>query len=135
MNAVLSAGRQFRLYSRHSRDMTTKALAYCEHGDLMNKRITACVFVTASSLTLCTVQLTDVSMAEMTRDTVHVRFLAAPINPSDINQIEGSYPLRPSVFPAVAGNEGVAEVLAVGTGVTDMHVGDWVVPARPLLGS
>ncbi|EMR11311.1 hypothetical protein PNEG_00340 [Pneumocystis murina B123] len=48
-----------------------------------------------------------------------VKFLASPINPSDINQIEGVYPEKPSFtkdlgtdFPcSVAGNEGVVEII------------------------
>ena len=37
----------------------------------------------------------------------------APINPSDINTIEGKYPLRPEL-PGVPGHEGVGVVEAVG---------------------
>ena len=39
--------------------------------------------------------------------------IQAPVNPSDINQIEGKYPIKPSL-PAVAGNEGVGVVRSVG---------------------
>ena len=42
---------------------------------------------------------------------VLVRMLAAPINPADINMIEGTYPVKPDKFPAIGGNEGVGEVL------------------------
>eukprot|EP00873_Tetraselmis_striata_P004989 jgi/Tetstr1/425253/TSEL_015707.t2 len=44
---------------------------------------------------------------------VLVDFLAAPINPADINIIEGKYPLKPPL-PATPGNEGVAVVYRVG---------------------
>jgi len=44
---------------------------------------------------------------------VLVEMLAAPINPADINMIEGVYAIRPTL-PAIAGLEGVAKVLAVG---------------------
>lgn len=37
----------------------------------------------------------------------------APINPSDINTVQGKYPLRPAL-PGVPGHEGVAEVLRAG---------------------
>ena len=37
----------------------------------------------------------------------------APINPSDINTIEGKYPLTPEL-PGVPGHEGVGVVEAVG---------------------
>ncbi|TCD68433.1 mitochondrial 2-enoyl thioester reductase [Steccherinum ochraceum] len=74
------------------------------------------------------------------QDWVNVKFLLSPINPSDINTIEGVYPSRPSllsswtpdgtpleqpVYPA--GNEGVAVVTAVGGGVKDLKEGDRVI--------
>jgi len=58
----------------------------------------------------------------------------APVNPADINQIEGSYAFIPP-RPFVAGNEGVGEVLAVGKGVKALNPGDWVVPAVAGLGT
>lgn len=60
---------------------------------------------------------------------VLVKMLGTPINPSDINQIEGVYPKRPPL-PAIGGNEGVAEVLRVGNAVTKFKPGDWVLPSR-----
>lgn len=36
--------------------------------------------------------------------------LAAPINPSDMNTIQGTYAVKPTL-PCVLGNEGVGEVL------------------------
>nr|XP_054115034.1 enoyl-[acyl-carrier-protein] reductase, mitochondrial isoform X4 [Callithrix jacchus] len=60
--------------------------------------------------------------------------LAAPINPSDINMIQGNYGLLPEL-PAVGGNEGVAQVVAVGSSVTRLKPGDWVIPANAGLGT
>lgn len=57
---------------------------------------------------------------------VLVDFLAAPINPSDINQIEGKYPIQPPL-PAVAGNEGVAQIMRRGSEV-QLTRGSMVVP-------
>ncbi|RUS25289.1 hypothetical protein BC938DRAFT_472372 [Jimgerdemannia flammicorona] len=80
----------------------------------------------------------------LTPSTIHLRFLAAPINPADVNQIEGAYPIKPpfrmdqvnsEVPVAVGGNEGVAEVIAVGDEVSDVKVGDWVVTARSGFGT
>nr|CAB3461271.1 unnamed protein product [Digitaria exilis] len=57
---------------------------------------------------------------------VCVRMLAAPINPSDINRIEGVYPVRPPLPGAVGGYEGVGQVHAVGPAVTaPLCPGDW----------
>lgn len=40
---------------------------------------------------------------------VLVNYRASPINPSDINAVQGTYPLKPS-FPAIGGNEGAGYV-------------------------
>ncbi|KAI9262112.1 hypothetical protein BY458DRAFT_515467, partial [Sporodiniella umbellata] len=75
-------------------------------------------------------------LAPLASDTVHVKFLASPINPADINMIQGSYPIKPNFQKlgeqtlAVGGNEGVAEVIAVGDQVSDLKVGDQVVMAK-----
>ena len=53
----------------------------------------------------------------------------SPVNPNDLLVARGVYPLRP-VLPSVIGNEGVGRVLAVGPGVTNVAVGDRVVPPR-----
>ncbi|KAL0080689.1 hypothetical protein J3Q64DRAFT_1705665 [Phycomyces blakesleeanus] len=86
----------------------------------------------------------------LTRDTVHVKFLASPINPADVNQIQGAYPIKPPfvalgnednfstdggdndkvVKAAVGGNEGVAEVIAVGDAVSGLKKGDRVIMAK-----
>ncbi|KAF0696361.1 Aste57867_12875 [Aphanomyces stellatus] len=59
---------------------------------------------------------------------VALKFLAAPINPADLHMIRGGYGIKPTL-PAVGGNEGVARVAAVGSGVTGLKVGDRVIPA------
>src|SRR6478736_5653699 len=62
-------------------------------------------------------------------DEVLVAIEYSPINPNDLLVARGAYPLRPEL-PSVIGNEGVARVLAVGPGVTNVAVGDRVVPPR-----
>ncbi len=60
-----------------------------------------------------------------------VKLLRASINPSDLGMIGGSYGrLRP--LPAVAGREGVGEVVELGEGVTSIKVGALVqLPPEP----
>jgi trans-2-enoyl-CoA reductase len=55
-----------------------------------------------------------------------VKMGAAPINPADLNQIEGKYPVR-AELPATPGFEGVGEVAEVGANVTNVAVGDLVI--------
>ncbi|XP_075907074.1 enoyl-[acyl-carrier-protein] reductase, mitochondrial [Nelusetta ayraudi] len=73
------------------------------------------------------VKLEDVNVPSLGVRDVLVKMLAAPINPSDINMIQGTYAILPDL-PAVGGNEGVAEVMEVGSQVKGLKVGDWVIP-------
>tara|TARA_B100000809_G_scaffold201639_1_gene202283 strand:+ start:915 stop:1901 length:987 start_codon:yes stop_codon:yes gene_type:complete len=60
---------------------------------------------------------------------VVVRMQAAPINPADINLIEGTYGVRPDL-PCVAGTEGVGTVSKAGVAVSGLRRGDQVVMTR-----
>jgi len=95
----------------------SKAIVYDEHGppDTVTK-------------------LVEVPAVEVKEKEVCVKMLAAPINPSDINRIQGVYPVRPNP-PAVGGYEGVGEVLSVGSSVTSLSPGDWVIPSPPSFGT
>ena len=57
---------------------------------------------------------------------VVVRMQAAPINPADLNSIEGKYPIKASL-PATPGMEGAGVVIEVGTAVRDLKIGDQVI--------
>ena len=59
---------------------------------------------------------------------VLVDLLAAPINPSDLYTIQGTYGIKPPL-PAVPGFEGVGAVAATGEGVTHLKPGDRVLLA------
>jgi trans-2-enoyl-CoA reductase len=83
-------------------------------------------------------QILQQSMASSAahRDSlVLVKMLAAPINPADINQIQGTYPLQGSGDWHVGGNEGVGRVISVGPGVRSLAPGDLVIPAKACLGT
>jgi NADPH:quinone reductase-like Zn-dependent oxidoreductase len=54
-----------------------------------------------------------------------IRVEASPINPADLNVIEGKYPKRPEL-PAVAGLEGAGVIASVGPEVTGLSVGERV---------
>ncbi|KAM0439752.1 hypothetical protein ACHAPT_000846 [Fusarium lateritium] len=70
-------------------------------------------------------------------NSVLVRSLAAPINPADINTVQGTYGSKPpftsligTAEPSVVpGNEGVFEVVSVGSPSSSLQKGDWVIPA------
>jgi trans-2-enoyl-CoA reductase len=66
-------------------------------------------------------RLTDqVLPTELGDHDVLINLLAAPINPSDINTIEGKYPITPEL-PGVPGHEGVGVVEAVGPKVRRLN--------------
>jgi len=65
-------------------------------------------------------------------DKVHVKMLAAPINPADINMIQGTYGVS-ATFPAIGGNEGVGVVENPGN--SSLRKGDWVIPASAGFGT
>ncbi|XP_055693065.1 enoyl-[acyl-carrier-protein] reductase, mitochondrial [Lutzomyia longipalpis] len=65
---------------------------------------------------------------------VTVRILAAPINPADINTIQGKYPVKPPL-PAVGGNECLGEIVELGAGVENFSIGDRVIPFKTGIGT
>jgi NADPH:quinone reductase-like Zn-dependent oxidoreductase len=82
-------------------------------------------------------------------NTVNLKFLLSSVNPADLNVIEGVYPSKPTPRtnlaasglgsvdqPAfIAGNEGLAEITAVGSGVTALQTGDWVIMTGTQVGT
>jgi trans-2-enoyl-CoA reductase len=59
-------------------------------------------------------------------DEVVVKMSAAPINPADLNSIEGKYPIRPTL-PATPGMEGSGEVIEAGSEVRNLKTGTQVI--------
>ncbi|CAE6528547.1 unnamed protein product [Rhizoctonia solani] len=74
---------------------------------------------------------------------IGVKFLLSPINPADLNVVQGVYPSKPTIrdnlgtpSPAfIGGNEGVGQVERVGSGITELTIGDWVVMTKPQSGT
>lgn len=107
-------------------------------------------------------RLEQVDLPTLGEHDVLVKILAAPINPSDINMIQGiffsfasingisliyilkirfltgsvftgTYSILPDL-PAVGGNEGVAQIVEVGSKVKSLKLGEWVIPKDAGLG-
>lgn len=91
---------------------TCKSLMYKEQGDPQK-----------------VLSLSQQTLPPLSSDEVLVGMKAAPINPADINMIQGVYPVWPPL-PAVGGNEGVGEILEIGSDVTSLRTGEWVVPGH-----
>ena len=109
-----------RLFSTSARVQENRAIVYSQNGQ------------PADVLRALTVPSLTTPAAPQ---TVNVRFVLSPINPADVNVIEGVYPSKPQplTFPGVrgdvfvGGNEGLAEVMDLGEGVRNLQRGDWVV--------
>jgi len=71
------------------------------------------------------VRVERIELPPLTATSARVRMLASPINPADLNVLEGKYPIRPEL-PGVPGVEGVGVVEEVGTEVRKLRVGDHV---------
>jgi trans-2-enoyl-CoA reductase len=59
-------------------------------------------------------------------DEAVVKMYAAPINPADLNQIEGKYPVR-AELPATPGFEGAGVIVELGAGVKGLTSGALVI--------
>ena len=112
---VLRTGCGARSFS--SLPSTAKTLTYSQHGKPEE-----------------VVKLQTEQLPSLEKGNILVEMLAAPINPADINQIEGVYPVRPAL-PTVGGNEGLGRVVALGSPDLGLEVGDLVVPASAGLGT
>ncbi|VDN06769.1 unnamed protein product [Thelazia callipaeda] len=100
------------------RSLTSKQLVYDTNGDPENV------------LHLRTVEIDS----KPGPGRVRIRYLASPVNPADINQIQGVYPIKPQL-PAVGGNEMVGEVEETGDDVSRVRCGDRVIASNSGLGT
>ncbi|BFG04232.1 enoyl-[acyl-carrier-protein] reductase mitochondrial [Drosophila madeirensis] len=103
-------------WCRHM-SVVAKSLKYTQHGEPQD-----------------VLQLVEDTLPDPKDKQVLVRILAAPINPADINTIQGKYPVKPK-FPAVAGNELVGEVISVGENVKCLQAGERVISLTTGLGT
>lgn len=94
-----------------------KKLFYTEYGDPMK-----------------VVNMQSAELRDPEPDEVVVEIIASPVNPADINTIQGKYPSKPKL-PAVPGNEGVGKIVKVGHNVKDFVKGDHVIPFSTNLGT
>ena len=76
----------------------------------------------------------DVIESKLGDEELLVQFKASPINPADINTIQGVYGIKPQL-PAVPGNEGCAEVIQAGSAVNDFQIGDKELLSKSTIGS
>ena len=90
-------------------DKTSKAAVYETHGNPAE-----------------VLRVVDLPLAQPAPNEVVVKMSAAPINPADLNSIEGKYPIK-APLPATPGMEGAGVVIAVGSAVRDLATGTQVI--------
>ncbi|KAH3680754.1 hypothetical protein WICPIJ_008115 [Wickerhamomyces pijperi] len=110
-----------KMSSSATRSLTTaKSIIYSTHGEPKD-----------------VIKVHTYTIKEPEDNEIVLKTLAFPINPSDINQLEGVYPSKPEKTlqynttepSAIAGNEGLFEVFKTGPGVSSkFQIGDRVVP-------
>lgn len=68
-----------------------------------------------------------------------IKFIKAPVNPSDINVIQGIYPSKPLLSPQghyIPGNEGLARILHLPPNhSSNLSIGDWAIMRKPQSGT
>lgn len=100
-----------------ARNLTSKQLVYSEFGDPLN-----------------VVKYRECQVPPVGPMQVLVRMLAAPVNPADINTIQGKYPVKVKL-PCIPGNEGVGIAEEVGSNVNSIKAGNKVILTKPVQGS
>jgi trans-2-enoyl-CoA reductase len=137
---VLSLSRRARLHPSHQQSPNA---AQIRHKSVFGYEQAKALVFDAPGAPADVLRLHTHSISPAYRDLVNVRFLASPVNPADVNQIQGSYPSKAAFTAAlgtpspcaVGGNEGVAEVVGAGEGVATLRKGDWVIMRRPAVGT
>ncbi|KAF3992121.1 hypothetical protein FT663_02438 [Candidozyma haemuli var. vulneris] len=115
-------------YSPISRMLTSHAVIFSSHGEPKDVLKT---------------HTYEIDETKLGANEIVLKTLGAPINPSDINQVQGVYPSQPekttalgtSEPSAVGGNEGLFEITHVGSGVKEFQVGDWAIPTSVNFGT
>ena len=122
LKSVSRLGQPLSGHSSSARFLSSHALIYKKYGNPAD----------VLELVETTSQVLQPALGD---EEVLVEFKASPINPADINTIQGVYGIKPKL-PAVPGNEGCAEVIRVGSSVRAIEIGDKVVvPKNPQLGT
>jgi trans-2-enoyl-CoA reductase len=75
------------------------------------------------------IELTEFATQDLTPNEVRLKMRFTPINPADVNYIQGIYGIKPEL-PAVPGLEGCGEVIESCS--DDLKVGDLVITLKPV---
>ncbi len=87
----------------------------------MSKRLKAAIYETHGNPAEV-LRIVEQPWPDPAPDEVVVRMTAAPVNPADLNSIEGTYAVRPPL-PATPGMEGAGVVVELGSAVRNLAIG------------
>ncbi|XP_047521612.1 enoyl-[acyl-carrier-protein] reductase, mitochondrial isoform X2 [Pieris napi] len=105
------------IWNQQLRNLMSRQLVYKEFGDPLH-----------------VVKYRECEVPPLGKQEVLVRMLAAPVNPADINTIQGRYRKLPKL-PTVPGDEGVGNVVEIGSHVCTVEPGERVVLTSRMLGT
>jgi trans-2-enoyl-CoA reductase len=91
----------------------------------MSKSLKAAIYETHGN-PADVLRIVDQPWPEPAPEEVVVKMGAAPINPADLNAIEGKYPVRPAL-PATPGMEGAGVVVELGSAIRNLAIGTRVI--------
>ena len=91
----------------------------------MSKTVKAAVYETHGNPAEV-LRVVEIPLPAPQPNEVVVKMTAAPINPADLNSIEGKYPIK-APLPATPGMEGAGVVIEVGAAVRDFKPGTQVI--------
>ena len=91
----------------------------------MSRRLKAAIYETHGN-PADVLRVVEQDWASPAANEVVVQMRAAPLNPADINSIEGKYPVRPPL-PATPGMEGAGVVVELGANVRNLAIGNLVI--------
>ncbi len=89
--------------------------------------ISDCLLIESHGTPATVIRVAPRELADPGPHDARVRMLYAPVNPADLNVIQGNYGRKPHL-PCIPGHEGIGRVEAVGAAVTSLAVGDLVLP-------
>ena len=92
---------------------------------MMSKTFKAAVYETHGNPAEV-LRVVDCPWPEPAGNEVVVKMSAAPVNPADLNSIEGKYPIK-APLPATPGMEGAGVVIEAGASVRDLAIGTQVI--------
>ncbi|XP_013081349.2 enoyl-[acyl-carrier-protein] reductase, mitochondrial-like [Biomphalaria glabrata] len=125
----------FLVYCKRSRSIIIQKHAFCNIRNAVRKLSSTQLFIENFGDPASVIKLkeTEVSSHLNSREVL-VKMEMSPINPSDINLIEGTYFIQPPL-PFILGNEGVGRVIKLGNEVKGLEIGDLVIPSDTAWGT